>query len=206
MADELDSLPYIPIVRKIGNEVFQRNGQDLGIRLLDFWKWSASDLIGNAERGVLAEYIVASALGIAESVQGGWAAYDLETHSRIKIEVKSGAYIQSWPQTSFSTICFSIRPSISWDARTNEWGTEKRRQADVYVFCVLNHKDQGTLNPLNLDQWDFYILPASALNTLSMTQKTLGLSGLLKLNPCAAKYEGIASCIESLTLDMRCAT
>ena len=74
------------------------------------------------------------------------------------------------------------------------------------VFCVLNHKDQRTLDPLNLDQWDFYILPRSALNTLSMTQKTLGLSGLLKLNPCAARYEGIASCIEVVTLDRRRST
>jgi len=26
------------------------------------------------------------------------------------------------------------------------------------VFCVLKHKDQATLNPLDLSQWDFYVL------------------------------------------------
>jgi hypothetical protein len=205
MTEEI-SLPYIPLVRKIGDEVFRRSGRELGFKLLDFWQWSASDLIGNAERGILAEYIVASALGIADGVQEGWSAYDLETPSGIKIEVKSGAYIQSWHQKFYSNICFSIRPSTSWDARTNEWGTERKRQADIYVFCVLSHKDQSTLDPLNLDQWDFYTLPASVLNTLSLTQKTLSLAALLKLNPCIAKYEAIATCIESLSRDMQRAT
>jgi hypothetical protein len=192
-----DGLPYLQVLRKTGNEVFKRNGEDMPIRLLDFWRWSASDIIGNAQRGILAEYIVASALGIADAVQERWAAYDLQTRSGIKIEVKSCAYIQTWYQKSFSTIGFSIKPSISWDASTNQWGTDKRRQADVYVFCVLNHKDQDTIDPLNLDQWDFYILPSSALNTLSPSQKTLRLSELLKLKPSAAKYEDIAACIES---------
>jgi hypothetical protein len=200
MMEQPDALDYIPVIRKTGDEMFKRNGQQMGITLLDFWRWSASDLIGNAQRGILAEYIVATALGVAESVQEGWAAYDLKTRSGIKVEVKSGAYIQTWYQKAFSTICFSIRPSISWDGRTNEWGTERRRQADVYVFCILSHKDQDTLDPLNLDQWDFYILPASALNTLSPSQKTLRLSGLLRLKPVATKYEGIAACIESLPI------
>jgi hypothetical protein len=206
MAEDNNGLPYIPIVRKAGDEVFRRNGLMLGIKLLDFWQWSASDLIGNAERGILAEYIVATALGIADGVQEGWSAYDLEMPSGIKIEVKSGAYIQSWYQKSYSNICFSIRPSTSWDSRTNEWGTERKRQADIYVFCVLHHKDQDTLDPLNLDQWEFYVLPANVLNSLSLTQKTLGLSGLLKLNPCKAKYEEIASCVETLSGNILTAT
>jgi hypothetical protein len=75
---EPDSLPYIPVVRKTGEEPFKRNGEEMPIRLGDFWSWSASDLIGNAQRGILAEYIVASALGVADTVQEGWAAYDLK--------------------------------------------------------------------------------------------------------------------------------
>jgi hypothetical protein len=204
---ELDSdLPYIPIVRRSGDEVFRRNGEELSIKLLNFWQWSASDLIGNAERGILAEYIVATALGIADGVQEGWTAYDLKTPSGIKIEVKSGAYIQSWYQKTYSNVCFSIKPSTSWDSRTNEWESERKRQADIYVFCVLKHKDQTTLDPLNLDQWDFYVLPASVLNKLSLTQKTIGLAGVLKLHPFIVKYEELASCVETLSHDMRTAS
>lgn len=206
MTEENINLPYISIVRKTGEEVFRRNGQNLGIKLLNFWQWLASDLIGNAERGILAEYIVASALGIADGVREGWTAYDLETPSGIKIEVKSGAYIQSWYQKAYSYICFSICPATSWNSRTNEWGTERKRHADIYVFCVLNHKDQNTLDPLNLDQWDFYILHAAVLNSLSLTQKSIGLSRLLKLNPCKVKYEEVASCVERLANETQRAT
>jgi hypothetical protein len=28
----------------------------------------------------------------------------------------------------------------------------------VYVFCHLKHKDQHTIDPLKLEQWDFYVL------------------------------------------------
>jgi hypothetical protein len=72
---ELDSLRYIPVVRKSGDEPFKRDGKEMQFRLLDFWKWSASDLIGNAQRGILAEYIVASVLGIANT--GGESLFRL---------------------------------------------------------------------------------------------------------------------------------
>jgi len=39
-------------------------GERLPFGMEDFWRWSASDLLSNALRGVLAEFIVARALGI----------------------------------------------------------------------------------------------------------------------------------------------
>jgi diguanylate cyclase (GGDEF)-like protein len=74
----------------------------------------------------------------------------------ISIEVKTSAYLQSWDQQSLSKISFDIQPIYGWDSVTNEYDAEKKRQSDVYVFCVLKHKDQATLNPLDLSQWDFY--------------------------------------------------
>ncbi len=203
MLEETPNLSHLPIIRKTGSEVFHRSGADVSFTLLDFWQWVASDLIGNAERGVLAEFIVANALGISSGVREAWNAYDLETPSGIKIEVKSAAYLQSWQQRNYSYICFNIRPTKSWNSRTNEFATEIKRQADVYVFCVLKHKDKSTLEPLNLDQWEFYVLPASALNKLSMTQKSIGLSGLLKLSPSLVQYDELASCVEKLGAEIQ---
>ncbi len=62
----------------------------------DFWQWSASDLIGTVMRGVLAEFLVAHALGIdKEGFRVEWDAFDLGTcaadGSRLKVEVKSAA-------------------------------------------------------------------------------------------------------------------
>jgi len=59
------------VTLKTGNEQLSTTGKNL----LDFWRWNGSDLTCNATRGVLAEFIVASALGIDLSVPRiEWAA------------------------------------------------------------------------------------------------------------------------------------
>ncbi len=79
---------------KTGDEPFTNNGAPLAQKLIDFWKWSVSDLVSNATRGVLAEFIVATALQIDPSkVRDEWAAYDLSTNEGIKIEFRSAAYL-----------------------------------------------------------------------------------------------------------------
>ena len=37
---------------------------NVNYKVIDFWKWSVSDLVSNATRGRLAEFIVAKALKI----------------------------------------------------------------------------------------------------------------------------------------------
>jgi hypothetical protein len=138
----------LDVTRKTGDEPFHHHGQKLDLKLNDFWSWSASDLVSNATRGILAEYIVASALGVADGVRAEWDAYDLLTPSGVRIEVKSAAYLQSWFHKKFSNIVFGIRPTRSWGASINDL----RRQGDIYVFCVLYHKDKATIDPLNLEQ------------------------------------------------------
>jgi hypothetical protein len=116
-----------------------------------------------------------------------WDAYDLVTKNGIKIEVKSSAYLQSWKQNGFSKIEFGIKPTTVFDSdysRTNEI----KRQADVYVFCVLSHKDKATVNPLDLSQWDFLVLSTLVLDKEREMQKSITLSSLLKLKPEPAKY------------------
>ena len=97
-------LSAIETVKKTGKEPFTLNGEELPFDVSAFWRWSSSDLLGNALRGVLAEFIVASALGITERPREEWDAYDLITPSGLKVEVKSSAYLQSWQQTKLSKI------------------------------------------------------------------------------------------------------
>jgi len=61
------------------------------------------------------------------------------------------------------------------------------------VFCVLAHKDKSTVNPLDLSQWEFYVLDTKVLNDKVPKQKTIALSSLLKLNPSQIKYDGLTS-------------
>jgi hypothetical protein len=66
------------------------------------------------------------------------------------------------------------------------------------MLSVLSIKDKATVDPLDLEQWEFYILPAAILNEKFPMQKTISLSSLLKLDPCHTKFEGIAACMEKL--------
>ncbi|MEZ4495144.1 MAG: hypothetical protein R3C29_17745 [Dehalococcoidia bacterium] len=111
--------------------------------VLDFWRWSSSDFLSNATRGILAEFIVARALGDPSPVRKEWDAYDVTTPEGIRVEVKSAAYIQSWHQEKPSQISFGIAPTMAWDAETNAWGTERKRQPDVHVFALLDCQDQS---------------------------------------------------------------
>ncbi|MDN5296648.1 MAG: hypothetical protein PWQ71_754 [Bacteroidota bacterium] len=170
---------------KNGNECLTDNGQNTNYNLLDFWRWSVSDLLSNATRGRFAEFIVGTAIGInSENLRDEWDAYDLITDDGIKIEVKSAAYIQSWDQKRFSTISFSIKPTKYWDAETNIYRNEPKRHADVYVFCLLKHKDKNTIDPLKMEQWDFYVLPTYRLDNYQRSQSSITINSLEKLtNP-----------------------
>ena len=172
-------LGRILVSRKTGDERFRAAGGDLGFTLLDFWQWSASDLVSNATRGRLAEYIVAKALGASTSgVRNEWDAYDLRTESGIRVEVKSAAYVQTWFQKKFSSIAFLTRPTREWDADTNRQSSDAKRQADVYVFALLGHRDKSTVDPLNIDQWQFYVLSTQALNARTRSQHSITLKSL----------------------------
>ncbi len=138
----------------------------------------------------MAEFIVASAIDVLEKPREEWDAYDLVTKQGLKVEIKSSSYLQSWRQDRLSNIIFGIQPTLVWEDM-NKRSQQPQRQADIYVFCVLSHKDKDTVNPLNLDQWDFYILDTEVLNRKIPKQKTITLSSLLKLEPVKVKYDAL---------------
>jgi hypothetical protein len=184
-------------MQKTGQEPFTFNGTTLDIPLLQFWQWSQSNLLTNTLRGHLAEFIVASALGLSETVRVEWDAFDLVTNSGVKIEVKSAAYLQGWKQVRDSTISFSIRPTRAWDSATNSRHSDKKRQADVYVFCLLHHRDASSINPLALEQWTFFVLPTSILDQAVAAQENIALASLLRLDPTVCQYNELAKAIKN---------
>lgn len=198
-----EELRALPLGRRSGNEEFHENRVPLGKNLLSYWEWSASDLLGNTERGRLAEYIVAMALGVDGGVRSGWEAYDLETPSGIRVEVKASAYVQTWGQKTLSKIIFGIRPTRAWDPVTNVFADNARRQADVYVFAVLTERNKADADPLNVAHWRFYVLPANVLEKQIPSQKTIGLSSLLKLDAREVDYRELRDAIERTSDDLR---
>jgi len=173
---------------KTGNERFILNGKPKDFILKDFWSWFASDLLDNTLRGTLAEFIVSNALGVTVPKEN-WNAYDIK-FDKWKIEVKSSAFLQSWSQKRASTITFSIRPTRAW-TRKDGRAIQAKRQSDMYIFCVLSETDKEKVNPLNLDQWDFYPVLTSVFDQKHKTQKTIGLASLKKLCPDKCNYDSL---------------
>ena len=168
--NERPELGPIEVERCEPEEQFHDKGHPLGFDMLSFWQWSTSDLVSNATRGVLAEYIVARALGVSDGVRDEWAAYDLRAADGTRVEVKSAAYIQSWRQNRPSRISFRVPKTRAWDRKSNRRSKEKKRQADVYVFALLAHRDQRTLDPLDVSQWEFFIVPTALLDNRTRSQ------------------------------------
>lgn len=150
-----------------GDEAFGGSGAS-GTKLLDYWRWSASCLMDNTARGMLAEFLVATALKgyVRDFPRVEWDAYDFLAHiggRKLTIEVKSSAKVQSWAQKRHSALQFGIAPSVKWDAKTGEYSDEALR-ADVYVFCLLAatgiHEHTAALDT---DNWRFRVVPSADL-------------------------------------------
>jgi len=199
------SLERLKVEPKLGTEQFHDGPVSVGVTVLEFWQWAASDLVSNALRGRLAEFLVARALGATGGVRNEWDAYDLELPSKIRVEVKSAAYLQTWAQKAASAISFGIGPTLAWDPDTNTFEPEdqRRRQADVYVFALLAHRDKLTLNPLNVAQWEFYLLSSAVLDAKCPGQKQIGLASLLKLEPRKCSFTDLLAGLEELRIVSR---
>ena len=193
--------------QRTGDELIVFDDMPIGKSLSDYWRWNASDLLNNTLRGSYCEFIVSSALDVDLSgVNEDWTPYDISFHYRwqqdgvwhdeIRIEVKSCAYLQAWPQPDgkLSNIMFSIRPTVSWKPITG-YADELKRQSDVYVFCLYTVTDRSQADPLVLDGWVFYIVPTRVLNELCGPQKSISLRMLEKLNPYKTDYDGIKMAI-----------
>lgn len=186
-----------------GDEEFALHGVSAGISVKDYWSWAYSELIDNTQRGVMAEFLVYSSLNTEHprtQVRENWLPFDVTSPSGRRIEVKSAAYIQAWtPENIFAQIRFDIGKKLAWDNVTATSATVAERNCDLYVFCLFTARTKD-VSLLNLDYWDFYVLPASVLNEKVPDQKSIVLSSLLKLGPVKTDYAGLAETIETIKL------
>ncbi|MBR3962539.1 MAG: hypothetical protein IKK14_03330 [Oscillospiraceae bacterium] len=200
---EKNKIKYSAIEPKrcYGNEEIISETGDKIATICDFWSWAYSDILGNTERGILAEYFVAKALKIDYKNRISWDKYDLLSDEGISIEVKSSGYFQSWGQKQKSKLIFGIQQTKAWDYLTDEFEEEKKRQADIYVFCVHNAEEKDEkINPLDLSQWDFYLLPTCVIDEKLGAQKTVSLVKLKKIGAEKCPYENLHKRIVELIL------
>ena len=166
-------------------------GEVTGLTPGEFWACNGSDLLDNALRGKLAEFIVARGVGAVSAVRSEWDPYDLMAPNGAKIEVKSAAHVQSWHQERHSSISFRVARRLTWNPSANRFGTEQIRSADVYMFCVLHHRDQATIKPLELDQWTYYVAPTRLLGERFGAQNAVSLRALTGAGIEGCGYESL---------------
>lgn len=163
-----------------------------GIMVRDLWAWAMGDLRLNTNRGALAQFLVANAVGDDRLMDDGWGNFDVRSETGITIEVKSSAYWQSWKQTRPSDIKFSGLMGKPWSEETG-YGPESIVRADVFVFALNTCVDHRAYDPLRLTDWQFFVVPGYVIQQRGM--KSISLGPLKRLAPPPVSWDGIADAV-----------
>lgn len=123
--------------------------------VLDFWRFAMSELRMNNVRGYFGEFLVARAVGAALP-RTEWDPFDVLATDGTRIEVKTSGYLQVWGNGEPSKIQFKGLLSRVGDGI--HYTEVPAHNADVYVFCVQTAQTVAAYDPLDVDQWDFYVL------------------------------------------------
>ena len=180
------------------NTPFVNGGESLGITMLDFWKYQYSNIYDMQE--YIAEFIVGKALGISEPMnRDGWTLWDIDYKGK-RIEVKQTSYYHSWQEKIANgkisqQRTFSITPAFT---RYKDSTTSYERQNDIYVFCLNTGINETESYPLDMANWEFYVVPTNVINdNCAPKQKTISLGKVRKQAPLT-RYEELKNVIDSI--------
>lgn len=164
------------------------------LSVADFWRWAFSDLRENIVRGVLAEFLVAKAVGDPSPLRRAWDNFDVTAPDGTRIEVKSSAYLQSWRQKAHSRITFAGLMGRAWSYDTNELDADPSLRADVYVFALHNCREPDQYDALVLDAWEFYVVSVETLRAAG-SPKSVSLAFLERAGVEAVAFAGLSDAI-----------
>lgn len=177
-----------------GTEKFQFNDKDLDFGIIDFWKSKYSNIYNMQD--VIAEFIVEKALGIDEAQNTNyWTLYDI-LYRGYRIEIKETSYYHPWNENGkiSNQRMFGISKANS-SYESSEKENKFERQNDIYVFCLNTGTTKETSNPMNLNNWRFYIVPTSIINKECGDNKKISLERVRKLTK-ELSYEKIKETVD----------
>ena len=169
MKKTLQDIPKHSDNQLVGNEAFTLNGEATDMTVLEFWRWHFSEIYDLQSK--IAEYIVGKALGLTEAQNVGvWTLYDMLYRGR-RVEVKETSYYHAWQsdeEPKSRQRIFGV--GMAYDDYTKKkGGSPYRRQNDVYVFCLNTGETKSTSDPLELDNWQFYVIPTATINEVCVS-------------------------------------
>ena len=170
--------------------------------VLDIWRYAYCQLGDD----IIAEFLVAKALEIEKAENNSyWTAYDM-SYRKKRIEVKATAYVHAWNKKRVSQVrTFSIAPSKNdyWldIPQMNEEAHNLQRQSEVYVFCLNANQDIANHDILDIDQWEFYVVPTYIINEYTNkynnpNQKKIALGVVRTLSAGAVRFDEIRSAVD----------
>ena len=181
-----------------GNEYFTCHGKETELNVLGFWSYAFSNIMDKEDE--IAEYLVASALGMnAPTNKLYWTLYDI-LYKDTRIEVKQSSYYHPWTTERSKSLKFDIAPRDGSERTEPFCEAGLHRQNDIYVFCIVDGGSFENSNPLNLDAWNFYVVPTSRINEkFSQTQKSTSLSVIEnQFSDCLCKYDELKLKVDEL--------
>ena len=178
------------------NNKFTFNDKELTFGMLEFWQSKYSNIYNMQE--VIAEFLVEKALGIDKAQNTDyWTLYDI-LYRNYRIEIKQTSYYHSWNKDG---IVSKYRRFGITQANSNyeEKNCENKleRQNDIYVFCLNTGNTKEESNPMNLNNWEFYIIPTSTINEICGNNKTITLNKVKKLTQ-KVSYDKIKENIDKI--------
>jgi hypothetical protein len=172
---------------------YSAHGAALDRTSLDFWRWAYSDLIQNITRGIVAEYLVSCAVGIESKPRDPWNYCDVITNHGTAIEIKATGFVQAWhyeqkPKRIVPAVV--LKPTKRYDPENPTIAKDKTLNADKYVICYHKEEDMARADPMDVDQWSFWILDRKDIDVLLKTRKSITIASLRK-NHQELDYSGL---------------
>ena len=178
-----------------GKEQFTIHGKKTNMSMLEMWRMKYSNIYDIHDS--IAEYIVAKALG-KEKLDNTdyWTLYDIDYHG-VRIEIKETAYYHSFNEAGAKR---SQRRTFDIGKRYSKYKdskSEKKRQNDIYVFCLNTGNEKEDSYPLEMDNWEFYVVPTKLINEKCGDNKTISL-GKVKTLTEITEYSNLKCKIDKI--------
>lgn len=126
-------------------------------------------------------------------VRGRLGSFDFEGPNGIGLEVKQSAARQDWHGESCKPCVarFDIAER-SWQWKDNAWTEKRGRAAALYIFAHHPIFDPAVADHRDPQQWQFYVVLASALPL----QKSIGITAVRSLTD-PVSFDQLAQAVEA---------
>jgi hypothetical protein len=136
-----------------------------------------SDLRMNLARGYLVEYLVAQALGDPAPARVEWGPWDVQSADGTLVEIKACGRLQSWTTKKLSTPSWtfrSVRADRVWsDVAGDYLPIDPATRVHVWVFALQTAQEPALYDLLDVDQWEFRVMPHRELLAAGQTSARL---------------------------------